>query len=134
MTNLELIAGYYQLFNAANFEGMLTCLHPEVEHHINQGEVEIGVEKFAAFLEHMDNCYAEQVHGLVIMTEPNDRHFAAKFTVYGIYKATDGNFPEAKLQEYAIPAGAFLEVEDGLIKSVTTYYNLKMWLEAIADQ
>ncbi|MEM6679931.1 MAG: isopropylmalate/homocitrate/citramalate synthase, partial [Pseudomonadota bacterium] len=35
-------------------------------------------------------------------------------------------------QTYRLPAGAFLEVRDGLIARVTTYYNLKEWIRQVS--
>lgn len=39
--------------------------------------------------------------------------------------------PEARGQTYRIRAGAFFEVQQGLIARVTTYYNLKAWIDLV---
>jgi steroid delta-isomerase-like uncharacterized protein len=56
---------------------------------------------------------------------------AAEFVVHGRYLATDEGLPEAKGQTYVLPAGAFLEVREGRIARVTTYYNLQDWLRQV---
>jgi len=47
--------------------------------------------------------------------------------VHGAYLATDEGLPEANGQTYVLPAGAFIAVDGGLIKRLTTYYNLADW-------
>jgi steroid delta-isomerase-like uncharacterized protein len=52
--------------------------------------------------------------------------------VNGIYKKGEEGLPEAHGQTYVLPAGAFLEVKDGKITRVTTYYNLTLWIELVS--
>jgi steroid delta-isomerase-like uncharacterized protein len=124
-----LIRAYFDAFNAHDAEAMLATLSEDVVHDINEGEREVGKEAFRRFKAHMDACYREQIHHLVVMT--NGAHGAAEFVVEGQYLATDGALPPAKGQTYSIPCAAFFEVRDGQITRVTSYYNLRGWIEAI---
>ncbi|MCF0071387.1 nuclear transport factor 2 family protein [Dyadobacter sp. CY261] len=132
MTALETVQQYYEAFNAKNWEGMLALLHPEVRHEANQGEVRLGLEKFTAFLQKMDETYEETLTDMVFFSEPEDKRVAVEFIVNGIYKQTEEGLPEAHGQSYVLPAGAFLEVTEGKISRVTTYYNLPLWIELVS--
>jgi steroid delta-isomerase-like uncharacterized protein len=131
MTTLELVQHYYACFNRKDWEGMLACLSDDVRHEINQGDPQTGIQLFRDFLHHMDECYDENLTDLVFMTEPSGTRCAAEFTVNGIYKKTDKDGPPARNQSYTLPAGAFLEVADGKITRVTTYYNVPLWIRLV---
>lgn len=132
MTALETVQQYYEAFNAKNWQGMLALLHPEVRHEANQGDVRIGLKKFTAFLQKMDEAYEETLTDMVFFSEPQDKRVAVEFVVNGIYKKAEEGLPEAHGQSYVLPAGAFLEVTDGKISRVTTYYNLPLWIELVS--
>jgi steroid delta-isomerase-like uncharacterized protein len=57
--------------------------------------------------------------------------FAAEFTVVGTYLQADPGMPDARGQSYELAAGAFFELDDGVIQRVTSYYNLRDWLQQI---
>ncbi len=66
MTSLDIAKNYYYHFNNRNWKGMLGLLHQEVKHEPNQGEEpRIGLEKFTAFLQQMDESYEEQLTEMV---------------------------------------------------------------------
>ncbi|MBV6439457.1 MAG: hypothetical protein EPGJADBJ_01098 [Saprospiraceae bacterium] len=132
MTHLEIIQHYYDCFNRQDWQGMLDDLHPDVRHDINQGETQVGIEAYRSFLQHMDECYRETLEDMVFMADPTGNRFACEFTVKGVYKKTDGNLPPAHGQTYTLPAGAFLEMRDGKIYRVTTYYNLPDWIKMVS--
>jgi steroid delta-isomerase-like uncharacterized protein len=111
---------------------MLACLTETVAHDINQGERQTGKAAFAAFLAHMDRCYAEQLTDIAIMATPDGTRAAAEFVVHGQYLVTDAGLPEATGQRYVLPAGAFFTIEDGLIARVSVYYNLPDWTRQVA--
>lgn len=132
MSHLQQVKNYYQAFNDKNWEGMLALLHPDVRHEINQGDVQIGVEKFEKFLKHMDECYDERLADLVFMSDETGSRFAVEFVVHGIYKKQDGSdLPPAFGQSYVLPAGAFLEIREDLIWRVATFYNLPEWIRLV---
>lgn len=112
---------------------MLALADENIRHDANQGGQRWGKAAFESFLSHMDRCYDEQVTDLVIFTNAGspDR-LACEFTIKGVYKSTDADLPEAKGQRYDLPVGAFLQVKDGKISRVTTYYNLPLWLQLIS--
>ena len=112
---------------------MVALLAPDVRHEVNQGEMRIGLERYRKFLKHMDECYSEHLVDLVFFTEPSGQRIACEFTVHGVYKKTDGDLPPARNQSYVLPAGAFLEVQDGKISRVTTYYNLALWIKQVSE-
>lgn len=133
MNSLQTIKTYYNYFNQQNWAGMISLLHPEVRHETNQGDVRIGIAKFTEFLQHMDDCYDEKLTEMVFFTEPEDKRIAVEFVVNGIYKKTDAeDLPPARNQKYVLPAGAFLELKEGKISRITTYYNLPLWIELVS--
>ena len=129
---LETVQQYYNHFNQKNWQGMLDLLHDEIRHETNQGDTRVGKQLFAGFLTHMDKCYDETLTDMVFFNEPSDRRVAVEFVVNGCYKATDGDLPTATGQQYVLPAAAFLELKDGRIVRVTTYYNLPLWIRQIS--
>lgn len=131
MSSLEIVKSYYQHFNQKDWSGMAALLHADVRHEPNQGEVRVGVEKFTEFMKHMNDCYEETLTEMVFLTELTDNRVAVEFVVNGTYKNTDGDFIEAKNQTYTLPAAAFLEIKDGKIARITTYYNLQLWLKLV---
>lgn len=127
----KLVRTYYQAFNKGDIEGMLACLADDVAHDVNQGGTRKGKALFREFCAHMSRCYKEKLKDMVIMVGKGGKRAAAEFTVQGKYLATDEGLPPAKGQRYELPAGAFLEIEDGRITRVTTYYNLKDWMQQV---
>lgn len=132
MTSLELVKQYYTYFNQKDFKGMLSLLHPGIKHEPNQGEPRIGIEKFTEFMQHMDESYEEMLSDLVFFAEPSGKRIACEFVVNGIYKKGEEGFPAAYGQKYVLPAASFLEVTDGKISRVTTYYNLPLWVKLVS--
>jgi steroid delta-isomerase-like uncharacterized protein len=132
MTALETVDKYYDCFNKRNWAGMLALLDPEIRHEPNQGEPRIGIEHFTAFLKHMDESYEETLTDMVLFSEPKNNRVAAEFVVNGIYKKGEEDLPEAHGQKYVLPAAAFLEVKNGKITRITTYYNLPLWIKLVS--
>lgn len=128
-----LIDRYYACFNAADWTGMLECLHADIAHDINQGGRETGIAAFRAFLARMQRCYREQLADIVVMVDPSGERAAAEYVVQGEYLATDSGLPEAQGQRYVLPGGAFFAIRDGRIARVTNYYNLDHWLQQVAS-
>ncbi|WP_234735876.1 nuclear transport factor 2 family protein [Tellurirhabdus bombi] len=133
MTALETVQQYYNYFNQKDWNGMLSLLHPDVRHEANQGDVRIGIEKFTEFLQHMDESYEETLTDMVLLSEPTDTRIAAEFVVNGIYKKAEEGLPPAHNQTYVLPAAALLEVKEGKISRVTTYYNLPLWIKLVSE-
>jgi steroid delta-isomerase-like uncharacterized protein len=131
---IALIERYYEAFNAGDTAGMLACLVENIVHDVNQGSRRTGKAAFRDFAAHMERCFAEQLENIVVMATPDGARAAAEFDVLGTYIETDAGLPPASGQTYRLSAGAFFEVEGGLISRVTTYYNLAAWLKQIAAQ
>jgi steroid delta-isomerase-like uncharacterized protein len=131
-TAISVIDRYYAAFNANDKAGVLACLADSVAHDINQGDREIGKALFATFLDRMDTAYAEQLSDIVVMANDSGTRAAAEFIVHGIYKTADEGLPPAHGQKYTLPAGAFFELEDGLITRVSVYYNLTDWISQVS--
>ena len=125
------VRAYYEAFNRGDWSGMVALLTEDVAHDINQGVREIGREPFRRFLAHMEACYREQLHDIVVLTEPSGKRAAAEFVVHGTYLATDADLPPARGHTYVLPAGAFFELRDGRIARISNYYNLPDWLRQI---
>lgn len=131
-TTASLIQKYYQAFNQQNIELMLQCLHPQVIHEINEGESQIGLQLFRQFLHRMNTHYSENLTDIKIMTDDTLKFATARFYVNGTYLQTDPGLPKARGQKYKIPALGYFEIEEGLIKKVSVFYNLKKWIEAVS--
>ena len=131
MDTKALIAAYYSAFNAGRTDEMLSHLHDAVEHHVNEGGIRRGKEKFVEFNAHMTRSYRETLTDIVIFANEAGDRAAAEFVVNGTYLVTDEGLPEARGQTYVLPAGAFFAIRDGKIARVTTYYNLADWMRQV---
>ena len=129
---IDLITRYYAAFNEGDTEAMIACLDPDVAHHVNEGAIRVGHDKFRAFCAHMDRCYSENLTDIVVMANADGTRAAAEFIVNGTYKETDEGLPEARGQTYRLPAGGFFSVEHGRITRVVTYYNLADWTAQVS--
>lgn len=132
MQSLELVKEYYACFNRKDWAGMLALLDENIRHEPNQGEARIGRALYEQFLQHMDETYEEELTDLVFMSEATGTRFACEFVVNGVYKKNEEGLPPARNQTYVLPAGAFLEVKNGKITRVTTYYNLPLWIQLVS--
>jgi steroid delta-isomerase-like uncharacterized protein len=106
-------------------------LADDVAHDVNQGGRRIGKPAFQAFMAQMDAAYEERLEEVVVMADATGRRAAAEFVVVGRYLRTEPGLPEARGQTYRLPAGAFLEIADGRIIRVTTFYNLPDWIRQV---
>lgn len=131
---LDLIRRYYAAFNAGDMATFLGLLAEEVVHDINQGGREVGKRAFENFMRRMNLNYTEQVSDLVVMASEDGNHAGAEFIITGTYLHTDAGLPPATGQRYRLAAGTFFEVAAGQIARVTTYYNLRAWLDQIAPK
>ncbi len=128
----DTVKRYFAAFNAGDVPGMLDCLTDDVAHHVNEGQIRVGKEKFAAFCAHMSRCYREELTDMVIFDAEGGTRAAAEFIVNGTYLATDEGLPEARGQTYRLPGGSFFDLKDGKISRVTTYYNLADWIRQVS--
>lgn len=128
----DLIQSYFDAFNAGDTQAMLACLSADVAHHVNEGDIRIGKDRFADFCAHMSRCYDERLTDMVIFVNEDGTRAAAEYTVNGTYLETDGNLPEARGQTYVLPAGSFFDIAEGRITRVTTYYSLSGWTAQVS--
>lgn len=129
---IETIRRYFDAFNAGNIEAMLAELTDDVAHHVNEGNIRVGKEKFAEFCAHMNRCYGETLTDMVLFINHAGTRGAAEYVVNGTYLATDSGLPEARGQSYRLPAGSFFTLTEGKISRVTTYYNLSDWIAQVS--
>ena len=99
---------------------------------MNEGDHRLGKEKFAEFCAHMGVSYREQLKDMVIFANDDGSRAAAEFVVHGEYLQTDPGLPEARGQRYVLPAGGFMEIRDGKIARITTFYNLRDWVAQVS--
>lgn len=128
----DTIKRYFDAFNSGDVDVMLACLSDDVAHHVNEGLIRTGKDKFAAFCVHMNRCYREELTDMVIFASQNGSRGAAEYIVNGTYLETDDGLPEANGQTYRLPAGSFFDLRDGLITRVTAYYNLADWVKQVS--
>jgi steroid delta-isomerase-like uncharacterized protein len=136
MTDAErLLRAYYAAFNSGDRAAFLALLADDVVHDISQGERQVGRAAFAAFMAHMDRCYAERIDDIVVMVAADGSRAAAEFTVQGRYITTDPAVPAgtapASGQTYTLPAGAFFALRGGLIARISNHYNLGAWIAQV---
>ena len=128
----DVISRYFEAFHAGDIDGMLACLTDDIAHHVNEGKIRVGQEKFGEFCAHMARCYKEELTDMVVFVNEDQTRAAAEFIVNGTYLETDEGLPEAKGQTYRLPAGSFFDLRDGKIARVTTYYNLSDWIAQVS--
>lgn len=128
----KLVRRYYDAFNAKDWDSMLACVSEDIRHDVNEGDRRGGKAAFREFLAQMNRSYDEQLADIVVMIDETGRRAAAEFTVHGRYLVADPGLPEARGQAYVLPVGAFLDVTEGKITRVTTYYNLKNWIAQVS--
>lgn len=129
---MQIIETYFNAFNAGDVQGMLDCLSDDVAHHVNEGQIRVGKEKFADFCAHMNVCYRENLTDIVVFSNADQTRGAAEFIVNGTYLKTDGDLPAAHGQTYRLPAGSFFSLSGGKITRVVTYYNLSDWIAQVS--
>lgn len=129
--SLALLASYYEMFNAGDWDGMTALLTDDVLHEPSQGLPRQGRDQFRAFLEHMSRCYRETVHGPVFMVSDDGLCGAAEFDLSGTYLSTDSGLPPASGQGYRLRVGTFFTFGNGRIARVSNHYNLDDWLRQI---
>ena len=83
-------------------------------------------------IEVRNRYHSEQIVEISISVNHDGTRAAAEYIVLGTYLKTDEGLPPATGQRYTLPAGAFFEVADGLIRRVTVYYNLTDWTAQVA--
>ena len=127
----RVIEAYYAAFNAGDRNAFLALLAEDVVHGINQGGSETGKQAFSRFLDHMDDCYSEQVKDITVLTEPTGTRAAAEFIVHGRYLKTDSGLPPASGQTYVLPAGAFFTLREGKIARISNHYNVPDWIRQV---
>ena len=128
---IEVVLGYYAAFNRGDWDGMLALLSEDVVHDLNEGPRETGRAAFAEFLERMATRYREQLRDVIVMASPDGARAAAEYVVHGEYLADDAGLPPAHGQAYVLPGGAFFEIQQGRIRRITNYYNLRRWIEQV---
>lgn len=126
-----LIDTYFAAFNAGDTHKMEDLVAEDVIHDVNQGERRIGKDKFWSFNVHMAKCYKERLSDIVLFVNDAGTRAAAEFIVHGTYIGTDEGLPDANGQTYTLPAGSFFEIKDSKIARITTYYNLKDWIDQV---
>lgn len=127
-----MIERYYAAFNAGDVEAFLAHVTDDVVHDINQGDREIGKERFRAFMARMNRSYAERLAEIVVMTDATGTRGAAEFVVHGTYLASDEGLPPARGQTYRLPAGAFFEIRGGKVARISNYYSLADWIAQVS--
>lgn len=133
MKALEVVQKYYEAFNTGDWDTMISLVDDEIRHEPNQGTPRIGKVLFTDFMKQMDESYSEELKEMVLFSSETEGRIAAEFVVHGTYKKGEAGFPEAKGQKYVLPASAFLEVKNGKITRVTTYYNLELWIQLVSE-
>lgn len=126
-----LIMRFLKAFDEGDSAAMLACLADDVIHDINQGDREIGKEKFRWFLAARARHFRESIGDIAVMTDEDGMHAAAEFTLRGTYLSSMEGLPQATGQRYALAAGCFFDVDDGRISRVSAHFNRTAWIEQL---
>jgi steroid delta-isomerase-like uncharacterized protein len=129
MSAHHIIEKYYKAFNEWDLITFFSLLTEDVIHDVNNGEREIGIEKFRKFMQSMEKFGREKVDDMCIFT--NGDRAAVEFMVEGAYRVTVEGYPPAKGQKYRLPVGTFFEFKKDKISRVTVYYNLQEWIRQV---
>ncbi len=127
-----LIERYYSAFNRADWEGMVDLLDEQVAHDPNQGERQIGRERFRAFLGEMARCNIEVLTDIRILVGSDGAHAAAEYIISGQYLSSADGLPAARGQRYRLSGGTFFDIAGDRIARVSNYYNLPAWIAQIS--
>lgn len=126
-----IIENYYDAFNKKDWERFFSCLDEHVRHDIANGPRELGKSAFRAFMDHMNECYDEQIEDLEIQVSPHGDEVEVEFDVVGTYLKTDGKLPPAKGQKYRLSVGTFFTVKGGKITRVSNFYDANDWIAQV---
>jgi steroid delta-isomerase-like uncharacterized protein len=80
----------------------------------------------------MEDCYDERLTDMRFYLGENGSSIACEFTVNGKYLKGEDDLPAAHGQSYVLPAASFLEVKNGKISRVATFYNLPLWIKLVS--
>lgn len=130
---VALVLAWYDALNRHDIDAALALLVDDVVHEHNQGPREVGKAAYSAFLRRMETCYDEQLRDIVVFASPDGTRAAAEYTVHGVYVEDDIGMPPACGQRYAMPGAAFFTLGGGLIRRVSSHYNLQEWLSQVAQ-
>lgn len=128
----KLIEGFCSAFNRGDWSGMLELVDEGVVHNPNQGEREVGRERFQTFLQTRARCYLEVLTEVRILVSKDGSHAAVEYVVSGQYMSTDQGLPLARGQRYRLAGGAFFEITDGRIQCLSQFCNLADWVAQIS--
>jgi steroid delta-isomerase-like uncharacterized protein len=128
----QLIENYLAAFNAGDHQAMLACLADDVVHDGSEAGREIGKDKFRWALGMQTRHFRETASDIAIMVAEGGVRAAAEFTLRGTYVSTRQGWPAANGQSYALLAGIFFEIDDGLFTRVTEYRDLAGWNAQLA--
>ncbi len=117
----DLVGRFVAAFNAGDHEAMLALLSEDVAHDLPKGTREIGRERFRWFLGLSGRHFRETWADVAVMVGDGGVRAAAEFTRRGTYQTTADGLPPASGQRYAVAAGLFFEVDDGLITRVSDH-------------
>lgn len=127
----KLIERYCSAFNRGDWVGMLELVDEGVAHDPNQGEREVGRERFQTFLQTRARCYLEVLTDVRILVSKDGQHAAAEYVVSGQYLSTAEELPIARGQRYRVAGGTFFEIADGYIIRVSNCCNLADWVAQV---
>lgn len=117
----QLIAAYFDAFNAGDHEAMLACLADDVAHDLDEGGREIGKDKFRWSLAMRARQFRETVSDVAVMVAEGGIRAAAEFTLHGVDLLARREMPEVSGGSRSLSAGIFFEVDDGLFSRVSEY-------------
>lgn len=128
----NIVRAYFDAFNQSDVGALLALLHEDVVHDINQGGRQVGKQAFRDFYALAMRDFDETRSDLAIMEYEGGGRAAAEFTRRGSYSNTVEGLPVAMGQSYSLKAGAFFEVDDGLITRVTGYFNKAEFIKQLS--
>ncbi len=127
-----LITAYYQAIESQHLDKFMDLLSDKVVHDINEGETEIGKDKFKTFMMDQFSHGKIKIKDLIILTSSDGQYAMSRFICSGTYDKSIAGYPKAHGQKWEIPVVSYFKIENNKISQVAVYYNLKNWVNQLS--
>lgn len=122
----DLVMRYYTAYNAENWQTCLSLLSPDVVHDHPKGR-ESGKLSFERSV-FQAVCCRLQFSNISICASQSGRQAAAKYTILHRYLNTAPEMIQGSIPSHHLQGRSFFDVKGGLIRRITTYFDLKEWM------
>lgn len=122
----ELVMRYYTAYNAENWQACFSLLSPDVVHDHPKGR-ELGKLSFERSVFQADRCRL-QFANISIRASQSGRQAVAEYSVLRSDLNTAPEMLQGNIPSHHLQGRSFFDVKGGLIRRITTYFDLKEWM------